>query len=97
MKIRNNKGPNTDSCGTPYVSASLKSEITPLVVVYCFLFDKYDSNHLRALPLFHSVEILTTEYHDRLYQKPFSDQCKSHIQICFHSVIYRCILILQVN
>ena len=51
MKIRNNKGPSTDPCGTPHVPVSLKSEITPLVVVYCLLFDKYDSNHLRALPL----------------------------------------------
>ena len=50
MKIRNNKGPKTDPCGTPYVPISLKSEVIPLVVVYCFLFDKYDSDHLSALP-----------------------------------------------
>ena len=66
MKIRNrnNKGPNTDPCGTPYAPVSLKFEVTPLVVVCCLLFDKHDSNHLRALPLFHSDEVLTTEYHD---------------------------------
>ena len=64
MKIRNNKGPNTDPCGTPYALVSLKFEITPLVVVYCLLYDKYDSNHFRALPLFHRAEGLTTEYHD---------------------------------
>ena len=51
IKIRNNKGPNTDPCGTPYTPVSLKFEITPLVVVYCLLFDQCDSNHLRALPL----------------------------------------------
>ena len=47
-KIRTNEGPNTDPCETPYVPVSLKSEIIPLVVVYCFLFDRYDSDHLRA-------------------------------------------------
>ena len=51
IKIRNNKGPNTDPCGTPYFPVSPKSEFIPLVVVCCFLFDKYDSNHLRTLPL----------------------------------------------
>ena len=51
MKSWNNKGPNTDPCGNPYAPVSLKFEITPLEVVYCLLFDKYDSNYLRALPL----------------------------------------------
>ena len=59
----NNKVPDTDPCETLYVPVSYKSEITSLVMVYCFLFDKYDLNHLRAL-LFHSAEVLTTEYHD---------------------------------
>ena len=39
-----------DPCGTPQVTGNQEEE-TPLISVRCVLFDRYEMNQLRQLPL----------------------------------------------
>ena len=48
--IRNNNGPNTEPCGTPYGLGSFEL-LKPLISMDCVLFKRYDSNQLLVIPL----------------------------------------------
>ena len=47
---KNSKGPNTDPCGTPWVT-SILSETVSLIIVCWILFVRYDSNQLSVSPI----------------------------------------------
>ena len=85
MYIRKSKDPKIDSCGTPHVILEIL-DVKPLIDTICLRFDKHDSNHLFANPLFHDI-ICSTECYDPQYdmiQKPSEGQQKHHMQSYHH-------------
>ena len=49
INIRNNRGPRTKPCETPWCTSSTLDE-TPLTTVHWDIWYKYDSNHCNVLP-----------------------------------------------
>ena len=48
--IKNSRGPRIDPCGTPQLVGSLGEVISSITTLWC-LFDRYDENHVFAIPL----------------------------------------------